>query len=154
MPSALFICTGNQFRSPVAEETFRQLSKEDGREDWIVSSAGTWAVPGQPPLRVTVEWARSLGLDLSRHITRLVDASMLEQADIVLVMEAGHKEAIEAEFPAARQKTHLLSYVLTGKSCDISDPATAMEEMDLILRGLVTMIRNEGSKIYQLEEKS
>ena len=153
MPSVLFICTGNQFRSPVAAEGFRQVLKENGREGWDVSSAGTWTVPGQPPFRQTVDVARSLGLNLSGHLTRLVDEQMLESADVVLVMASGHKEAIEVEFPSARKKVHLLLQVLTGKPHDIPDPAMAPDETETILKNLVSLIRDERQKIYQMLEK-
>ncbi|MBV6395824.1 MAG: Protein-arginine-phosphatase [Anaerolineales bacterium] len=152
MPSVLFICTGNMFRSPIAEAAFRQLLIEDGRSGWTVSSAGTWATPGQPPPPATLELARLLGLDLSGHRTRLVDEAMLEAADVVLVMESGHKEAIEVEFPAARQKVHLLMQVLTGRRHDIPDPITAMEDAEPILRSLVDLIRSEAGKIIRLVE--
>ena len=150
MPSVLFVCTGNQFRSPIAAAVFRDQLERDGRAGWTVSSAGTWTAPGQPPFRETVELARSLGLDLSGHLTRLVDAPMLDSSDLVLVMESGHKEAIELEFPSARRKVHLLAQVLTGKTYDIPDPAAAREEAGTILRNLAAMIREGSQAIYRL----
>ena len=150
MPSVLFICTGNMFRSPIAEAAFRDQLGRDGLPGWTVSSAGTWTAPGQPPPRATVDLARSLGLDLSGHLTRLVDESMLAAADAVLVMESGHKEAIEVEFPSARKKIYLISQVLTGKAYDIPDPALAKDELETILRGLVDLIRTESGKIVAL----
>jgi len=43
------------------------------------------------------------------------------EADIILVMSAGYKEAIEFEFPESRGKTYLLSEMV-GQSHDIADP--------------------------------
>ena len=154
MPSVLFICTGNMFRSQIAEAVFRDQLQRDGLSGWTVSSAGTWTAPGQPPPRVTLELARSLGLDLSGHLTRLVDAPMLESADVVLAMASGHKEAIEVEFPSARKKTYLISQVLTGKAYDIPDPAMAPAETEVILRNLVALIRDGKEKIIQLAEST
>ena len=152
MPAVLFICTGNQFRSPIAAAVFRDQLERDGREGWIVTSAGTWTLPGQHPFAATVEVARSLGLDLSGHLTHLVDAPMLESADVVLVMAASHKEAIEIEFPSARKKIHLLSQVLAGKSYDFPDPAMTPEEAGTILRALAGLIREKREAIYRLAE--
>jgi protein-tyrosine phosphatase len=152
MPSVLFICTGNQFRSPIAEETFRQLLKEDGRKGWDVSSAGTWTAPGQPPFRETVELARSLGLDLSGHLTRLVDESMLASADVVLVMESGHKESLEIEFPKEKKKVFLLAEVVKDMKYDIPDPAMALDDAETILRNVASLIREGREKIYRLAE--
>jgi protein-tyrosine phosphatase len=150
MPSVLFICTGNMFRSPIAEAAFRDQLQRDGRSGWTVSSAGTWTAPGQPPPAATVELARSLGLDLSGHLTRLVDAPMLVQADAVLVMESGHKESLQVEFPESRKKVFLLSEVLKGMKYDIPDPAMSPQETTAILRSLVDLIRSEAGKIYRL----
>ena len=151
MPSILFVCTGNQFRSPIAAETFRQQLKRDGRgADWRVTSAGTWTVSGQPVFTWSKEIARSMGIDISGHTTKSVDAKLLQEADLVLVMEAGHKEAILVEFPFARGKVRLLSEVLEGMPFDIPDPAGSAEEANEILRELVGMIRSQSWKIYEL----
>lgn len=154
MPSVLFICTGNMFRSPIAEAAFRDQLQRDGLSGWTVSSAGTWTASGQPVPRETVDLARSLGLDLSGHLTRLVDEEILAESDMVLVMAASHKEAIEVEFPSARKKVHLLSQVLVDKAYDIPDPAMSPDEMGTILKNLVAMIRDGRQKIYQMLKKN
>jgi len=151
MPSILFVCTGNQFRSPIAAEAFRQQLERDGRSaQWIVNSAGTWTTPSQPPLRLALDVARSLGLDLSRHATRLVDADLLNESDLVFVMESGHKESILVEFPFARGKVHLLAGVLKGTAFDIPDPAWSPEDAEAILRDVADMVRKESAKIYKM----
>lgn len=154
MPSVLFICTGNMFRSPIAEVVFRDQLERDGISGWSVSSAGTWTTPGQPPPHETVELARSLGLDLSGHLTRLVDESMLAAADVVLVMEAGHKESLQIEFPESRKKVFLLAEVVKGMKYDIPDPAMAMGDPKIILKNLVTLVREGKEQIQRLVESS
>ncbi|MEW5939813.1 MAG: low molecular weight phosphotyrosine protein phosphatase [Chloroflexota bacterium] len=153
MPSVLFVCTGNQFRSPVAAEAFRQRLARDGRAaQWTVNSAGTWTTPGQPPLRLALDAARVLGMDLSRHSTRLVDEDLLKESDLVLVMESGHKEALLVEFPSARGKVFLLSEALEGIAYDIPDPAWSPEETEGILRDVAEMVRKGSGKIYEMAE--
>ena len=152
MPSVLFICTGNMFRSPIAEAVFRDQLQRDGLSGWTVSSAGTWTAPGQPPPRVTLELARSLGLDLSGHLTRLVDAPMLASSDVVLVMESGHKESLQVEFPESRKKVFLLAEVVKGMKYDIPDPAMSLDDTETILQNLVTLVREGSGRIYQLAE--
>lgn len=150
MPSVLFICTGNMFRSPIAEAAFRDQLQRDGRSGWTVSSAGTWTAPGQPPPAATVDLARALGLDLSGHLTRLVDESMLDLADAVLVMESGHKESLQIEFPESRKKIFLLAEVVKGMKYDIPDPAMSPGDTDVILTNLTQMVREGREKIYRL----
>src|SRR6266542_967312 len=123
MYSVLFVCTGNQYRSPIAAEVFRELLIRNGRAiEWQVGSAGTWTSPGYRSLPEAVDLARSFGINIDGHITRMVNAQMLESANLVLVMEEGHKESIQVEFPFARKKVYLLSQVVEGLVYDIPDP--------------------------------
>src|SRR5512147_1266331 len=134
MHTILFVCTGNQYRSPIAAEAFRNELMLDGRDaEWIVHSAGTWTAPGQCPPEEAMELARSHGLTIDGHRTRALTASLLAESDLILVMEEGHKESIKAEFPFARQKVHLLSQVVEGTTYDIPDPATETGEARTII---------------------
>lgn len=151
MYSVLFVCTGNQYRSPIAAETFREQLVHDGRAaQWQVSSAGTWTSPGHHAPHAAIELARSLGVDIAGHITRMLDTRMLEDAGLVIVMEQGHKESIQVEFPFAREKTLLLSQVIEGLIYDIPDPARLPEEARNIIYDLVKMIRTGYGNIYRI----
>ena len=153
MVSILFVCTGNQFRSPIAAEVFRAQLVRDGRSaGWTVGSAGTWTSDGLRPLREAVELANSVGVNLDGHSTRSLDKQLLEDADVILVMESGHKESIQVEFPSARNKVHLLSEVVEGVSYDIPDPASSPREARQIIRELTEMIRSGAGNIYKLAE--
>ena len=153
MYSVLFVCTGNQYRSPIAAEAFREQLIHDGRAaQWRVSSAGTWTSPGRHALSDAVELARSFGINIDGHITRMLDAKMLEDADLVLVMEEGHKESIQVEFPFARKKVHLLSQVMEGLTYDIPDPVKLQGEARNIIDDLVGMIRAKHGNIYRIVE--
>jgi len=82
----------------------------------------------------------------------MVNAQILEYANLVLVMEEGHKESIQVEFPFARKKVHLLSQVVEGLIYDIPDPAGARAEAKNIIRDLVEMIRTGHENIYRIVE--
>ena len=154
MYSVLFVCTGNQFRSPVAAEAFREQLARDGLLDqWTVGSAGTWTTSGRQVIPEAVRLARSCGISIERHRTRMVSAEILEEADLVMVMEHGHKESLQVEFPFARKKVHLLSQVLDGLAYDIPDPASAREEAKSIIVDLVTSMRSGYRNICQIAEK-
>jgi protein-tyrosine phosphatase len=153
MHSVLFICTGNQYRSPIAAEAFRRQLIHDGRaQQWRISSAGTWTTAGRSVPPDAVKLALLFGVNIEGHITRMVDAKMLEDAGLVLVMEEGHKESIQAEFPFVRKKVYLLSQVLEGRVYDIPDPAAARGEAGSIIRDLVEMIHIGYGNIYRIVE--
>ncbi len=152
MHTILFVCTGNQYRSPIAAEAFRNELMLDGRDaEWIVHSAGTWTTPGQRPPEEAMELARSHGLTIDGHRTRSLTANMLAESDVIVVMEEGHKESIKAEFPFAREKVYLLSQVVEGVPYDIPDPA-ANEEARTIIDDLVIMIQTGYLNICDIAE--
>ena len=131
MPTVLFVCTANRSRSPVAAACLRkELASRGVGEDWWVISAGTWTTDGLPPVEVAILGAKRLGLDISGHASRVVTAERMQDADLVIVMERGQKEALENEFPQAAGKVHLLSEVARGSSYDIPDPLLSVLEGD------------------------
>lgn len=122
MPHVMLICTANICRSPLAEALLRQkLVTQSDSTDWTVDSAGTWATLERGAARFTIQMAQERGLDLSNHRARMLDAPMLNKADLVLCMTASHVEAICLEFPEAKQKTYQLSEMI-GKRFDVPDP--------------------------------
>ena len=127
MPAVLFVCTANRFRSPIAAAAFQKKLRDEGIEGWQVGCAGTWTDPGLPPARDAVQAARQLGVSLDGHASCLVNAALLSGYDLILVMEMGHKEALESEFPAVHNRVFLLSEVVDGMLYDIPDPALSEE---------------------------
>lgn len=148
MPSVLFVCTANRFRSPLASAFFQKaltLSATTGQ--WDVDSAGTWSVPGWPILPEVSLIARKYDLDLARHRSKPVTAALLATQDLVLVMETGHREALQHEFPTAAGRIHLLSQVVEERTYDIPDLTDSLDVMmeiggelhELIQKGFVNI---------------
>jgi protein-tyrosine phosphatase len=145
MPSILFVCTANQFRSPIAEACFsKKLREVKWKSEWIIQSAGTWAIPGQPVIDMTRQIGENLNLSLDQHVTKSVTTELLMDQDLILVMENGHKEAMKSEFYIFGPRILLLSEVVDGKLEDIPDPIhesyercqeTAKRLRDMVDRG-------------------
>ena len=71
----------------------------------------------------------------------------------MLVLEAGHQEAIVNEFPRLSDRVFLLSKVATGTPYDIPDPMKSGEDnIDEIAVELSDLIQNGFQKICQLVE--
>jgi len=148
MPSVLFVCLANQFRSPLAAAIFMKLLEEIGlAPTWQVASAGTWATPGLPAVPTALVAAQKLGLDLSGHRAARVDEQLLAAYDLVLVMEAGQKEALQSEFPALYEHIYLLSHVLERRSYDIPDTFGSEREATQVGADLNTLLRNGQDNI-------
>jgi protein-tyrosine-phosphatase len=123
MPAILFVCTANQFRSPLASAFFSQkMSSLNWKGDWLVQSAGTWATPGLPALPIANIAAHKFGASLAEHRTRRVTPLLISTQDLILVMETGQKEALQSEFAVFRKQVFLLTEVVFHKAEDIPDP--------------------------------
>jgi protein-tyrosine phosphatase len=137
----------------MAVALFKQ--KLAGREDaatWRVESAGTWPLEGQSASERAVQVLAQRGLDAGAHRARVVSAGLLSDFDLVLVMERGHKEALQAEFPDLSRKVYMLTE-LTGPPYDVADPygrslqdyeetATELSTLlDLALPGILELVR-------------
>ena len=154
MPSVLFVCTANRFRSPLAAGIFMQALREETDPEvlrvlrsagpWKAASAGTWAMPGQPVLAQVQTAAEELGLDLSSHRSQRVSGALLAEYDLTLVMQASQREALLSEFPHLEEHIYLFSHVVERGSYDIPDSFGSEQEVaqvgatmnELIRRGL------------------
>lgn len=144
MYSVLFVCTANQCRSPMAEALWRDYVTANGsQEEWDIGSAGTWTGPGRSAMPLTIQVLAEQGLDVRGHRSQPVDWALLCQYRLILVMEQGHKEALQLEFPKARDRIFLLSE-MSGPGYSVADPVrggladyrhTLAEIAGLLVRG-------------------
>jgi protein-tyrosine phosphatase len=136
MPAILFVCTANQFRSPIAAACFsKKLTSLQWKGDWIIQSAGTWASPGVPALPVAIIAARKIGISLEGHKARSVTPELVSTQDLILVMESGQKEALQNEFSIFSKRVFLLSEVALNKVEEIADPV--MSDTDSYIEAAV-----------------
>ena len=121
--TALFVCTGNICRSPMAEGLFRKLL--GGRTDIRVVSAGVSAMRGQPASIHTVEVLRRLGIDITQFRSQPLTEELLAQAAWVFAMTRSHLDTIQLLFPEAADKAFLVcefDHDLAATTLDIPDP--------------------------------
>ena len=104
----LFVCTANTCRSPSAEA----LAQATGPGDVEFASAGTHARDGEPinPDMVAVLPA---DLDTSGFRSRRLTTALLEEADLVLTMEAAHRTVVLDDHPGMVRKVFTLGQLAT-----------------------------------------
>ena len=113
----LVVCVGNICRSPMAEALLRRELR--GQDGFTVESAGLGALVGHAASEHSVTLMDEFGLDISGHRARQLHPDMVRDADLVLVMEAGHKRAIDDADVTARGKVYRLG---EWQDTDIDDP--------------------------------
>jgi protein-tyrosine phosphatase len=115
MPSILFVCTGNVFRSMTAEYALK--ARLDPRSPIRVSSAGTVAFPQamHPDVRT---YLAQRGMDPSHHQPRKVSAELLHATDLVIAMSTGHQAFL---FDTFQHRAPLFHEVCHGRSEPLLD---------------------------------
>ncbi len=123
--TALFVCSGNTCRSPMAEAIAakmladeRGIAVEDLEAAGIrVMSAGVFAASGAPATKEAIDAMSKIGVDLSRHRSRPITAEMIHEADVIYCMTQDHVRAVLDIVPSAAAKVMPLD-----PNRDIDDP--------------------------------
>lgn len=150
MHTVLFVCTANICRSPMAMGLLRQ--KVGFADDWRIESAGTWSISGEPPAWNSLLVLAQRGIDIRDHRSRPVSRDLLKEFQLILVMEAGHKEALRVEFPEVADRVYLLSEMV-GNSYDIPDPmGFSLQSFEETLRELEHILDQGFARISELSE--
>jgi protein-tyrosine-phosphatase len=85
-----FICTGNRFRSALAEAAFRAATSGLPVE---ARSYGIINLGSAHPLPRAIRVAESFGLDISRHVARPLAGADLSQSSLVVGFTSHHVES-------------------------------------------------------------
>ncbi len=117
----VFVCTGNICRSPMAEYIFRgHLESHPG---WTTCSAGCMSGQGIPASRFAVKACRELAVDLRPHRNQPMTRELVDDAALIVVMTAAHREELCERFPGVDSKIALLkSFDPASDGGDVLDP--------------------------------
>ena len=154
----VFVCYGNLCRSVLAEALMKWLLNDRQISNLAVESAGIRANPGYPPLPETVEVAREHGLDVARHRAKLLDATLIQWTDVILVMESYMKAQVQRMVGEKHQDRILLlgSFADHGRRIrEIEDPCGGsirdfrhcFKEIEKSVRGLLAVLVQEDPEI-------
>lgn len=149
-PLILFVCTGNICRSPMAAALLAAFAEKQAHEaQFLVESAGTWGVDGQPASSNSQLVMTRQGLTLEGHRARTITPELADAATLIIVMTRDHKYALSAEFPAARPKIHLMSE-LVNLEYDITDPyGGPLEGYELCANDLAALIERGYPRLQE-----
>lgn len=117
----LVVCTGNIFRSPLAEAYLKVLLKKANFQNIEVRSAGLYAQPGNKPVDIALQFAKEDGLDIMNHSSNPLTPELLRDSRIILVMEKFHRSFIENINPDAEGKVCLLGSYYKSKKTDTDE---------------------------------
>jgi protein-tyrosine phosphatase len=127
--SILVVCLGNRCRSPMAADLLQRALP-----NCRVISAGLAPPVGATADPRVIRLLASDGIDLAMHRARAVDADLVAQADLVLVMDSEQCHVLGDRYPDARAKIfRLCEYEQT----DIPDPYGGSHTMFVIVLGLI-----------------
>ena len=130
--TVLYVCTGNTCRSVLAEGYTKMFIRDHGFNRLTAVSCGTAASASYTVPPVVVKTLAKEGIDVAGHVSTPVSRELIDAADIILVMDNSHKEALLCRFLDARKKIHLLKeYTGEKENLEIPDPISQPEEVYL-----------------------
>lgn len=124
--TVLVVCVGNICRSPLGERLLQSHAPQ-----LTVTSAGIGALVGKPADPTATEVAAVQGVALDGHVARQFTADLGKAADLILVMEAGHKAQIARDTPQLSGKTMLFDHWVGSQG--IADPYRKSSEFHKIV---------------------
>ncbi|TPF85332.1 protein tyrosine phosphatase [Bifidobacterium sp. UTCIF-37] len=107
----LYVCTGNQCRSVMAEYYTRSVLAARGldNEDLDVRSAGTLHYPPHPADPLAIDMLKADGIDANPHVSTPLTADLSRTANLILCFEREQISDLLDQNPLAARKVFLFN---------------------------------------------
>jgi protein-tyrosine phosphatase len=125
--SVLVVCHGNIIRSPFAERLLRDGLGSRTRP--TISSAGLYAISGNPAHQNALATAMTRAIDLNGHTASLLSRERVAASDVILVMDVWQLVELVRRFPEAREKTFLFTCLAPEVPLEVNDPVNGDRAM-------------------------
>ena len=139
---AVFVCTGNRFRSPLAAGIFRNETARLAA-DVEVESYGLLELDGTGALHEALELGTGFGVDLASHRSRALRPGVLTTADLVVGFERVHVATAVVDAGARRDVAFTLPELVQLLPADTGD---AREQIH------AAATRRKGFEVPELED--
>ena len=125
-----FVCTGNTCRSPMAAAVLNSL----GKGKYVAESAGILADKGAPMTDKAIAALQKAGIDpvagndYTTHTARQLNSGILDSADLIVGVGAGHAMMIIQSYPLFASKITAFPKAVTdpfGQSQEVYDRCLA-----------------------------
>jgi protein-tyrosine phosphatase len=125
--SVLVVCHGNIIRSAFAERLLRRALGSHSHP--AISSAGLYAIPGNPAHENALLAAMPRSIDLRGHAASPLTRERVAASDLILVMDVWQLVELLRRFPEARQKTFLFTCLAPYVPLEVEDPVNGDRAM-------------------------
>ena len=116
MVNILFVCTGNVFRSMIAEHCLKDYIKKNKIKYYNVDSCGI-AVEKQSSRKEVIARLAEHHIKVKHHYKE-IDLKQINWADIIIAMSKNHRKYIKENFGV---KTYLFNELAIGKKIGVLD---------------------------------
>ena len=147
-----FVCYGNICRSPFAEAYARSIVPNGV----TFSSAGTFPEANRCSPKEACAAAKSVGINLDAHRSRVLSASIVEEFDVIVVFDHRNLKDVLQQFPRAKSRIVRLGDFLSGVEYEIADPyGQPAEQFEYCYRTIMNLLaRCWGEKKVELNRVS
>ncbi len=119
-----FVCSGNICRSPMAHGILKKnITGSKYNKIIEIGSAGTLNINDSHPTIETLDVSNNAGIDLSDHLSRGLNESIIINSNLIICLALNHMHYIQDNFSQYRSRAMLLKQI--GREGQLSNPSVA-----------------------------